>query len=60
LRGIPIGPDGNALHQSQIRVLWDQFYSGYVGNHKPTKEELLSYALEIDNLFGKDFIPPIR
>jgi hypothetical protein len=60
LRGIPLGPDGNALHQSEIRVLWDQFYSGYVGNHMPTKEELLSYALEIDNLFGRDFIPPIR
>jgi hypothetical protein len=26
----------------------------------PTKEELLSMAKQIDDMFGRDFVPPIR
>jgi hypothetical protein len=61
LRGIPRGPDGFALHQGEINTKWNDFLSSYVESGRtPTRDELLSYALAIDNKYGMDFIPPIR
>ncbi|MCW3071232.1 MAG: hypothetical protein JWO44_1122 [Bacteroidetes bacterium] len=56
LRGIPkeINPD---IHLSQIRKEWNRFYKDFP---KPTKQELLNKATEIDNKFGYLFDPPIR
>jgi hypothetical protein len=61
LRGIPLGPDGYELHQSDIRRYWDAFYDSFdEAGRVPTKEDLLSMAKQIDDMFGRDFIPAIR
>jgi hypothetical protein len=54
LRGIPNELNSD-IHLSKIRKAWNQFYKSIPN---PTKEQLLQKATEIDQLFGKFFIPP--
>ena len=56
LRGIPKEVNSD-IHLSKIRKEWNKFYRK---NPKPTKQDLLDKATEIDNIFGVQFNPPIR
>jgi hypothetical protein len=61
LRGMPTGQAGIDLHQSKIRVAWDSFYDQMASmGRTPTKNELLSFARMLDDLYGSQFVPPIR
>ncbi len=56
LRGIP-NEINSDVHLSQIRILWNNFYNTHA---TATKQQLLDYATQIDNMFGSQFNPPIR
>lgn len=56
LRGIPKELN-NALHLSDIRKVWDDFYDSHP---KLTVDDLLQKVTEIDNEYGHLFLPPIR
>ena len=56
LRGIPSKINSD-LHLSKIRLKWNDFYREYPN---PTKEQLRTKALEIDNQFGHLFNPKIQ
>jgi hypothetical protein len=59
LRGIPVG--GTGMHQSQLRAVWDTFYQRFDAlGRPPRKDELLTFAREVDDKFGSLFVPPIR
>jgi hypothetical protein len=61
LRGIPTGPVGTDLHQSKLRMAWDMFYQQMEAmGRAPTKTELLNQARRVDDMFGGQFVPPIR
>jgi hypothetical protein len=55
LRGIPkaINPD---LHLSKIRRAWNDFYRAHA---RPTKQQVLDYAAQLDRQFGAIFEPPL-
>jgi hypothetical protein len=59
LRGIPI-PLNNQMHLSEIRLIWNRFYDNYSVSNPPSIQALLAKAKEIDNLYGSQFIPPMR
>ena len=56
LRGIPTEINVE-VHLRQIRAEWDAFYRMYP---VASKQQILSKATEIDNIFGHLFDPPIR
>jgi len=56
LRGIPKELNSE-LHLSKIRREWNVFYRTHP---KPTKQELLDKATEIDKRFGSQFNPPVQ
>jgi RHS repeat-associated protein len=56
LRGIPKSINSD-VHLSKIRKEWNRFYRS---NAKPSQQQLLDKATEIDNKFGSQFNPPIR
>jgi hypothetical protein len=56
LRGIPKGSVNNTVHLSAIRKEWNRFYR----NHpKPTREQVLEFATEVDLKYGAQFDPPL-
>jgi hypothetical protein len=60
LRGIPKDINGR-VHLRDIRKEWDAFYQQFAKLGKqPTKADLLNKATEIDTMFGKRFMPPVR
>ena len=56
LRGIPKGLN-STLHLSTIRKAWNRFYKQH---RRPTKQQVLAYAAEIDRTYGHLFRPPVR
>lgn len=59
LRGIP-KEINSELHLSIIRKEWNKFYRPFSRSKtKPTKEQLLQKAAEIDRKYGHHFNPPI-
>ncbi|MFJ4434468.1 PAAR domain-containing protein [Pseudomonas sp. NPDC089395] len=56
LRGIPKEVNSE-VHLSIIRKEWNRFYREIP---KPTKQQLLDKATEIDDMLGTKFSPPIR
>jgi hypothetical protein len=56
LRGIPKGANAD-LHLSKIRRTWNKFGSTHP---KPTKQEILDFATQVDDQFGHLFRPPVR
>jgi len=59
LRGIPKSINSE-VHLSKIRLEWNKFYDDFPLGTKPTKQQLLEKAKEIDDKFGNLFDPPIR
>ncbi len=59
LRGIS-GEINGALHLSDIRISWNNFYNQFPAGVIPSRTQVLQKATEIDNLFGNLFTPPIR
>ncbi|MBM2614774.1 hypothetical protein JIG36_04290 [Actinoplanes sp. LDG1-06] len=57
LRGIPKGVVNNRVHLSAIRLAWNDFYKTHPS---PTKQEVLDYASQVDDLLGHWFEPRIR
>ena len=56
LRGIPKEINSD-IHLSKIRKDWNRFYR----NHpNPTKEEIISYMIELDKKYGENFNPPVK
>jgi hypothetical protein len=55
LRGVPksINPE---LHLSKIRRAWNDFYRTHV---RPTKQQVLDFAAQLDRQFGSLFEPPL-
>jgi hypothetical protein len=53
LRGIPLDKNPD-LHLSQIRKDWNYFYKN---NTKPTKQDILKHASELDKKYGEQFNP---
>ncbi|WP_147397429.1 putative T7SS-secreted protein [Amycolatopsis panacis] len=56
LRGIP-NEVTNTLHQSKLRMEWDDFY---MDNPGATKQDLLDFATRMDDKYGHMFTPPVR
>ncbi len=56
LRGIPTGMTNNAVHLSEIRTLWNEFYRSHPS---PTRGEVLDWATQIDRKPGVFFDPPV-
>ncbi|MDR6937888.1 hypothetical protein [Luteibacter sp. 3190] len=60
LRGIPKEINAD-VHLSKIRVEWNRFYKPFLeSGTRPTQEQLLQKATEIDNKFGSQFRPRVR
>jgi hypothetical protein len=60
LRGIS-GELNVELHLKAIRNKWDDFYDQFPpGGPIPTRQQVLDYAKQIDDEFGKYFSPPVR
>ncbi|QUJ69554.1 hypothetical protein KDD30_22690 (plasmid) [Photobacterium sp. GJ3] len=55
LRGIP-KEKNSSIHLSKIRKEWNRFYRAHPA---PSKEDLLTQAEKIDNMFGEQFNPPL-
>jgi Protein of unknown function (DUF1557). len=55
LRGIPKELN-NTLHLSEIRILWNRFYTAFPN---ATKKQIMDYAKHIDNELGHLFNPPL-
>ena len=55
LRGVPNEVNSD-VHLSKIRKEWNRFYRQ---NPKPTKQQLLEKATEIDKGYGDQFVPPV-
>ncbi|MGN7117515.1 hypothetical protein [Lysinibacillus odysseyi] len=56
LRGIPKEINSD-IHLSKIRRDWNRFYRN---NPNPTKEEVISYMIELDKKYGENFNPPVK
>jgi hypothetical protein len=56
LRGIPKDVNSD-IHLSKIRKEWNKFYRE---NPKPTQQQLLDKATEIDIKYGSQFNPPAK
>ncbi|MEU0526649.1 DUF6531 domain-containing protein [Streptomyces niveus] len=57
LRGIPKGLINNAVHLSEIRKHWNNFYRIHPS---PTRQQVLDQATIIDDMLGNWFTPRIR
>ncbi|MFG1790412.1 hypothetical protein [Nocardia sp. NPDC049149] len=60
LRGIPRGIINSRVHLSRIRKEWNAFYKPFVASGtKPTKQQLLDFATQVDRKYGFIFNPPL-
>ena len=55
LRGIPKNVNSD-LHLSRIRKDWNKFYKSHP---KPTKQQVIDYAAQLDRRYGGQFNPPL-
>lgn len=55
LRGVPKSKNPE-LHLSKIRRAWNEFYRTHV---RPTKQQVLDFASQLDRQFGALFEPPL-
>lgn len=63
LRGIPKDINGE-VHLNEIRIIWNDFYRPFIqAGTRPSKQQLLDKATEIDNIYGAyvpDLIHPLE
>ncbi len=57
LRGVPKGSVNNAVHLSEIRIMWNKFYESHP---TATRQEVLDYATKVDDTVGQWFTPRVR